>query len=222
MSGFVIDLPINPVAWERPAGGGDRRRYTPPELDAFYSLFRGSLLSCRPRPKLPGLDEPLAVTMRLWRNARVSTGPSRGDIDNMEKAILDAGNQHLWTDDSHVEAVHKEIMAAGPTVEGRIWLRIQPRRHTADANAEYAAATARLAMLIDRQKLAPKSIAVHDQAASQIRGHMLAAGVDLDDPLVLRTFTSALDYVVAQSCVSPTGFVLGEVINTVVLAHRAA
>lgn len=78
--------------------------------------FRVEVDSVFPRPK--------HVTKRYGTSGRVHR-PSKPDADNLAKAVLDAGNAILWTDDAlAVELVSRKWYAAegeDPHVEVRAW-----------------------------------------------------------------------------------------------------
>lgn len=44
-------------------------------------------------------DVPIAVSIHFYKNVK-TTAKTYGDTDNLEKAVLDALNGILWTDDS--------------------------------------------------------------------------------------------------------------------------
>ena len=53
-------------------------------------------------------------------------GPARGDIDNLEGAILDAGNKLIWVDDrtsiiKKLWAEHEKAKQAESQIEIRLW-----------------------------------------------------------------------------------------------------
>ena len=50
-------------------------------------------------------NSPLAVTLHFYR-PRTPTARNFGDIDNLAKAVLDACNGVIWTDDSFITELH--------------------------------------------------------------------------------------------------------------------
>ncbi len=195
---FVLDVPVNPVPWERPAGGASR--YKRDRSRQFALDFQTALLTVRDRPREP-LEGDVAVTMRLYRNC----GPGhrqRGDIDNLEKAILDAGNGVLWVDDVQVTHVTKSIEAAGPDVEGRVFLIVwSPPSSEGGALMAMHQTVERLQRARERvlSNFGAGEVARLDQVASAVREQLALADVDLDDPLVRRAVLRILDQVLHSS-----------------------
>ena len=72
-------------------------------------------------------DAPLSgnvlVTIRIYRNFNKPTNKRYGDIDNLAKAILDAGNGILWIDDAQIVDLHiiKYVTDCLPYVELEIY-----------------------------------------------------------------------------------------------------
>lgn len=120
--GWRIEFALNPVPFKRHAGHG-ARAYTPPASAQFRDDFRWLLNGLRPpaRPRRP-LEMDLALTIDFWRH--VERGPA-GDIDNMAKAVLDAGNGHLWVDDRIIRATSLRLVESGPRVAGLIVVKIR-------------------------------------------------------------------------------------------------
>lgn len=200
-AGYVLDLPVNPVPQGRPRtylDGSRSRTVTPERSRAFRDEFATALLTCRPRPTPPGLDTPIAVTLRCWRHTRNGMA---GDVDNLAKAVLDAGNQLLWTDDRHVRRLHVELVAAGPHVTGRIWLRVAsltPNRATTGTehrtpDERYADVRRRLATLITTGQLLPGVRAELDQYGQGLNELLALADVDVRDPIVERAVLRLFD-----------------------------
>lgn len=196
--GYVLDLPLNPTPWQR-AGKSGNRYYTKGETQDFRDAFARWLLTCRPRPTPPGLGMPLALTLRFWRNCRNGIA---GDIDNLEKQVLDAGNKLLWRDDRQVKRVTKSIEAEGPDVVGRIWMRVAPlvdteigipggTRDGIAADARYAHSRTHLAGLL--RDITPAEHAHLEQYGHSFRELLAHADVDLRDPLVERTVIRMFD-----------------------------
>lgn len=121
----TLDLALNPVPLGRPRVGPGGA-HTPARSVAFAHEFgwlaKASLAETPAiRATLPCTDD-VAVTIDLWRRHR----GARGDLDNMVKAVLDAGNTLLWADDAQIVELHARLVADGPTVTGRIRLTIAP------------------------------------------------------------------------------------------------
>lgn len=124
-----VTLDLNPVPKGRPrlASGGFTR--TPEKTAQFERDLRMMLLVQRAVPDVP-LDGPLEVVLVLWRQCRSEA--QCGDIDNLQKAVLDACNPTrdggwtgLWRDDRQIKQITVAIVDSGPKVRGRIVLRIR-------------------------------------------------------------------------------------------------
>lgn len=113
---LVLDLPINPVPLGRPRVTNGRT-YTPPRSAEFQEAFRWRLLEAGVRRPI---TEPLVLTLTFWRH---HTGNNRGDLSNLIKAVEDAGNGFLWTDDRLIVELHARLADAGSQVVGRVLLR---------------------------------------------------------------------------------------------------
>jgi len=94
----TIKVAVRPVAWQR-SGGFGKRRFMAKESRMFRHAFQ-TLLIAEMVKRGPftwpifedGADLEVSIT----------AGPTRGDRDNVEKAILDACNGYLWADDKQV------------------------------------------------------------------------------------------------------------------------
>ena len=98
-----ITINIEPVALARPrVNTTNRGRYLPAKsrrfLDDLHCLVRAAF------NRLP-FDKPLAVTLHFYR-PRTPTAKNFGDIDNLAKAVLDACNGVIWSDDRLITELH--------------------------------------------------------------------------------------------------------------------
>lgn len=121
-----LDLDVNPVPLARPRvvhGDTGPRTFTPRRSADFVDAFRWACAGAgwRGATRHP-IDEPIALGLKFWRRHR---GNNRGDLDNMVKAVLDAGNKFLWVDDRQVVRITAELAASGPSIDGRIQLWIE-------------------------------------------------------------------------------------------------
>lgn len=67
-------------------------------LDTLRLLLRAAF------PQQP-FDAPLTVNLHFFR-PRTPTAKNFGDIDNLAKAVLDAANGVIWTDDKLIIELH--------------------------------------------------------------------------------------------------------------------
>lgn len=124
---LVLDLAVNPVPLERARvvtdktiAGTRTRSFTPERSKAFKDEFQWAARAAGAR----GTATPaqVKVTLEFWRHHR---GGHCGDLDNLVKAVLDAGNQFLWVDDRQVRHLDARLVDDGPTISGRIRLTIE-------------------------------------------------------------------------------------------------
>lgn len=100
---IAMTLNIAPVAWERVKRGKHGNAYVPGKTRTFETEC--AILARRHRPaKL--LDGPLKLTVKFFvkppKKLKYPEPASRPDLDNYIKALKDALNGVLWTDDSRV------------------------------------------------------------------------------------------------------------------------
>lgn len=120
----VTDHPVIPAP--RPRNNGGKRAYMPGRYVQWQQITRGLILDQRNRARhYRQYDEPLSVNLAITKTGfRLTVAPvglgqhygrvpsairrtvPRGDIDNCAKAVLDAANGVLWTDDSLVHDPH--------------------------------------------------------------------------------------------------------------------
>lgn len=119
----LLELAVNPVPLERArvvtSTTGRARSFTPQRSEDFKVAFQWACRAAGFRGS--PLREELAIHIEFWRNHR---GNNRGDLDNLAKAVLDAGNAFLWVDDRQIVELHARIVASGPTAPQRIRLEI--------------------------------------------------------------------------------------------------
>jgi Holliday junction resolvase RusA-like endonuclease len=111
------DAPIHPIALARArVVFGKSRTYA--HLPDRSVHFREELQLRWKAAKLKRQPGPLAVALAFQGRG------FRGDVDNMAKAILDAGNEILWHDDREILALMASITAWGPGQEPLVALDI--------------------------------------------------------------------------------------------------
>ncbi len=76
-------------------------------LDAKSKKFKQDFqILLRVAFKQQPLTAPLALTLHFYKNAEPTSKTRYGDIDNLEKAVLDACNGILWLDDRQIVEMH--------------------------------------------------------------------------------------------------------------------
>lgn len=114
----ALEIPVNPVPLGRPRVMNGRT-FTPARSAEFADAFRWGLRAAGWRSK--PITMPVSLTLRFHRRHQ---GNNRGDLDNLVKAVLDAGNGWLWADDRQIVELHASFAEAGSHVDGRIELTI--------------------------------------------------------------------------------------------------
>tara|TARA_Y100001938_G_C7819705_1_gene295989 strand:+ start:189 stop:578 length:390 start_codon:yes stop_codon:yes gene_type:complete len=99
-------FPISPVAASRPRVGRHGGYFVGP-----YKKFREECRDLVPMvlgPDFSPYDSPLYVDLECFvtRPKTTKLDMPRGDIDNYQKAIFDAMNNLLWSDDKLIQAVY--------------------------------------------------------------------------------------------------------------------
>jgi Holliday junction resolvase RusA-like endonuclease len=99
---FVLD--IDPIAKGRPRFNRlSGHAYTPAKTRGFENQLRAALRRNHPVKPILG---PIRVSLGFFINPprrKVREYPTcRPDLDNFQKAIMDAGNGILWADDSQI------------------------------------------------------------------------------------------------------------------------
>lgn len=127
MTPLVLDLQVNPVPLERARtvtstrfGNTSTRSFTPERSKAFKDEFQWAARAAGARGTPTAAQ--VHVGLQFWRQHR---GGHCGDLDNLVKAVLDAGNQFLWVDDRQVRDLAARIVDDGPHVTGRIVLVVE-------------------------------------------------------------------------------------------------
>ena len=98
-----ITINLEPVALSRPrVNTTNRGRYLPKHCQNYLDELRLLLRAAFPQQPF---DAPLTVTLHFYR-PRKTTAKNFGDIDNLAKAVLDAANGVIWTDDRLITELH--------------------------------------------------------------------------------------------------------------------
>lgn len=94
---------ITPVPLARPrVNTTNRGRYLPKRSQKFQDDLK---IIMRSEYGGEPLKNPLSVTLHFYKSVKPNA-KNYGDIDNLEKAVLDAGNEILWADDSQIVELH--------------------------------------------------------------------------------------------------------------------
>lgn len=127
MTPLVLDLQVNPVPLERARtvtstrfGNTSTRSFTPERSKAFKDEFQWAARAAGARGAATAAR--VQINLQFWRHHR---GAHCGDLDNMIKAVLDAGNGFLWVDDRQVRRINARLVDDGPHVTGRIVLVVE-------------------------------------------------------------------------------------------------
>ena len=92
---FAFTVPGPPVPYQR-AGRLGRRSYTPKRTADYREAIQYAVLGCIPR------GWPVDARYSVTAEAHFATA-RRTDLDNVAKALCDAGNGAIWRDDSQVD-----------------------------------------------------------------------------------------------------------------------
>lgn len=110
---FVLPLPLQPKARPRFSG----QAYTAPTYRSWMKQCKAILSEWWTQPPL-AKGQLLAVHL-LFR------GPGRSDLDNLQGAVMDAGNGIVWVDDrvTVIRRIEAEWQKA-PTNDQSIYLKV--------------------------------------------------------------------------------------------------
>ncbi len=104
-------LPLEFTVYLQPIGKGRPRFgngvvFTPPETQLFESAFRAMARKYRPPSPLEiPIDLDLEFHFLKPRSSKRKHHSVRPDIDNLMKAVCDAGNKMFWNDDAQIVRV---------------------------------------------------------------------------------------------------------------------
>lgn len=101
ITSLKLTINLEPVALGRPRVTA-RGTFLPKRSQQFREDFQMLLrASFHEQP----LTAPLSVTLHFYKPVK-TIAPKFGDIDNLEKAVLDACNGILWLDDRQIVEMH--------------------------------------------------------------------------------------------------------------------
>ena len=116
---WTFTFPLRPIAWQR-AGGKGSRRYTQKASRDFRKQIQAALV-CELASRGP-FTFPICGDAELEVN--IVAGPTRGDKDNVAKAIYDGLNGLLWADDKQITRGTTEVFRKG---EPQITIEVRER-----------------------------------------------------------------------------------------------
>lgn len=109
---FTLDLEPLPQPRPRFSRG---RVYEPAKISAYKKSIRAAAISAM--HDAPPISDAVICNIRLFRKFN-RTSRRFGDIDNLAKAILDACNGVVWTDDAQIVSLTTEkFQSAVPRLE---------------------------------------------------------------------------------------------------------
>lgn len=107
-----------PIPKERPRTGRGKT-YTPPKTEAYKELVQLSIAHCQ---NYYSGEMAIGVILLFYRKDK-----RRADVDNLQKAVLDACNGILWRDDTQIEAATQRVFYSSK--EPRVEMVIVPLKH---------------------------------------------------------------------------------------------
>lgn len=105
ISRAVIVIPGEPIAWARPAGSG-KRRFTPDKQRTAKEEISWEMARAWRLPIIEA-GRPVFMTFDfVWKAQKEKDigrlRPKKPDTDNLEKLIMDAGNEVVYEDDGQI------------------------------------------------------------------------------------------------------------------------
>ena len=111
-------LELEPLPQPRPRFSQRGRVYEPAKISAYKKQIRAAALKAM--KDAPPINSAVACTIKLFRKFQ-NTSRRFGDCDNLAKAILDACNGVIWTDDALITSLTTEkFQSAIPRLEVEI------------------------------------------------------------------------------------------------------
>lgn len=131
MKHYEFSIPINPIAKARPRMTRKGFVYTPPKTRAYEKeLKKWMMIHWAPFKK--ALTIPLMIQLAFFikksKSCKKEFHTKRPDIDNLIKAVMDAGNGIIWKDDAQIVGISANKYYAyhansGEKIEGSISIR---------------------------------------------------------------------------------------------------
>jgi len=135
MNWYLLDG-INAEPWTAPSVGTGRHGgkvittvYKNEQLRSFQAAVAEAME--RQYPDAPKLDGPIELEFYVWRQQAVYAGTKRKvqkhqvDATNVQKALEDALQGYLYSNDREVHQISTTIMVQGPDVEPRILIGVR-------------------------------------------------------------------------------------------------
>ena len=124
-----LDLSVDPVAKGRPRISRQGHAFTPHKTRAFEREIQ---LLMRSKYSGAAIDYPISVSvvfhLKKPKSVKRPHPSVKPDLDNLTKAILDAGNGILWSDDALICELNIEKKYSD---SGAIEIQIWPIKHGA-------------------------------------------------------------------------------------------
>lgn len=128
----TIKIPGEPVPWKRTAYFNGRR-LTPERCGHYKSVLRSYMMLFGPKSPLRG---PLRVDYlfvhaptkedRKRKRGRRWCAKNKGDSDNLQKAINDAGNGLVWDDDRQIVCGEFRVVVGAWDEQPRVEIDVMP------------------------------------------------------------------------------------------------
>ena len=100
----ILDIELEPRPFQRPRFNRGRG-FNDPKYDQFKQKLKYFLICKSPKCHEKNVGVKIVFSMPMPKKKPKWPYPSLCDIDNLIKAVFDAGNGILWSDDRHIVKV---------------------------------------------------------------------------------------------------------------------
>ena len=108
-----IEIEMEPLPQPRPRFSNGRA-YQPEKIKSYKTAI-GYAAKQAMAGNLP-IDSPVSVKLKFWRRYCIYSRRF-GDLDNLAKAVMDACNGIIWTDDAQIISLTAEKYQGTPKIE---------------------------------------------------------------------------------------------------------